>query len=298
MAAPHLFNRERYKIRRGQRRVAPGFLHEECGARVLDRLDDIKRTFAKVAVLAGDDGAFAGNLRQHPAIGELVRINDRADHQSDIIADLDALPLPANHFDAVISSFALHWVNDLPGFLIQAKSMLKPDGLLLIGMPGGNSLHELRTALMQAEMNVSQGAAVRVPPFVDVRDAGALLQRAGFGLPVSDFDRLTVKYRDLMTLFQDLRGMGETNPMADAQPRLSPAVLMQMVELYQSQFGQDGHWPATFDLIFMTGWKPAASQPQALKPGSAQSRLIDALTPPEMKTPPGAKPPAGGDQNK
>ncbi|MDA0705012.1 MAG: methyltransferase domain-containing protein, partial [Proteobacteria bacterium] len=195
------------------------------------------------------------------------------------LAEEEAIPFAEGVFDLVISSFALHWVNDLPGTLLQARRCLKPDGLFLAALPGGDSLIELRAALLEAEAMISGGASPRVSPFVDLRDAAALLQRAGFALPVGDVDTITVSYSDPLALMRDLRGMGETNAMA-TRPRgfLRRDLLLEAARIYQTRHGgPDGRVPATFQIVFLTGWAPDASQPRALRPGSAQARLAEAL---------------------
>jgi SAM-dependent methyltransferase len=179
----------------------------------------------------------------------------------------------------VVSSLALHWTNDLPGALIQIRQALKPDGLFLGAILGGASLNELRQALTAAEAELSDGAGPRVAPFADTFDAAALLQRAGFALPVADLDRVTVRYEHPLKLIADLRAMGETNVLVDRARRpLSRLVLARACEIYAQRFSDpDGKVRASFDILTLTGWAPHPGQQQPLKPGSAKMRLADAL---------------------
>lgn len=196
-----------------------------------------------------------------------------------VAAEMDSLPFAAGRFDLAISNMSLHWVNDLPGTLIQIRRALKPDGLFLAALAGGGTLGELRAALTEAELEITGGASPRVAPFVDLRDAGALLQRAGFALPVVDGDVITVRYENALRLMADLRGMGEANAMI-AMPRsfTGRQVLLRAAEIYQARHaGPDGRIPATFQIVYLTGWAPDPSQQKPAKPGSATARLADAL---------------------
>ncbi len=201
-------------------------------------------------------------------------------HPGPVVAgDEELLPFADGGFDLVISNLALHWINDLPGALVQARRVLKPDGLFLAALLGGATLSELRQSLIEAEAAVEGGARLRVSPVTDVRDMGMLMQRAGFALPVVDSDRLTVTYDNALALMHDLRAMGEANAAAD-RPRhpTRRATLLEAAARYQDRFaGPDGRIEATFQVIYLTGWAPAATQPQALRPGSAAHRLADAL---------------------
>ena len=199
--------------------------------------------------------------------------------------DEERLPFAPASLDLVVSSLALHWTNDLPGALIQIRQALRPDGLFIGAILGGATLTELRQSLLQAEAELSDGAGMRVSPFADIQDAAALLQRAGFALPVADTDRVTVRYDHPLELIRDLRAMGETNVLADPGRRpLSRAVLRRACEIYAERFAQaDGRVPATFDIITLTGWAPHPDQQQPLRPGSAKMRLADALRTVEHK---------------
>ncbi len=196
-----------------------------------------------------------------------------------VVADADVLDLkPAAH-DLVVHAMALHWANDPVGQLIQCARALQPDGLLLVVCLGGETLYELRAALGQAEVEVTGGLSPRVAPMAELRDLGALLQRAGFALPVADKVPLTATYRDLWHLMRDLRAMGETNAMTQRLKHPSRrAVFSRAQEIYAAHFtSPEGRLSATFELICLTGWAPDASQPKPLRPGSAQMRLADAL---------------------
>jgi len=196
------------------------------------------------------------------------------------------LPFGAGRFDLVLSLLSLHWVNDLPGALAQINRSLKPDGLFLGCLLGGDTLSELRAAWMAAEIEVEGGASPRVSPFVDVRDAGALLQRAGFALPVVDSDVIRVSYGDPLSLMRDLRWMGESNAVRTRRTGFTRRqTLMRAAEIYVERFGRDGRLPATFQVITLTGWHPdQIAQPQPLRPGSGQQSLADVLGRPPKET--------------
>jgi SAM-dependent methyltransferase len=202
----------------------------------------------------------------------------RRTHGPRLVADEEALPFGPACLDLVLSCFSLHWVNDLPGTLAQIRYALKPDGLFLAIMAGGTTLFELRESLMRAELEIAGGAGPRVSPFVDVRDAGMLLQRAGFALPVADVDTVTVTYDHPLKLMAELRGMGETNAPAQAGRALQRATLWRACEIYRALFGDRAQRvPATFQLLTLSGWAPDPSQPQPIRRGSAQVSLAEAL---------------------
>jgi SAM-dependent methyltransferase len=194
------------------------------------------------------------------------------------------LPFAPESFDLVISDLSLHWVNDLPGCLLQVRQSLKSDGLFLAAMLGGDTLSELRQSLMEAELAETGGTGPRVSPFADLRDAGSLLQRAGFALPVIDGDRLAVTYPDILKLMHDLRGMGESNAVrVRASRSVDRAIVARANELYRRRFSDgEGRLVATFQIIYLTAWAPAAGQQRALAPGSARTRLAEALDTTEM----------------
>jgi SAM-dependent methyltransferase len=210
-----------------------------------------------------------------------------------VTADEEALPFAPDSFDAVLSNLSLHWVNDLPGALAQIRRILRPDGLLLASLLGGRTLEELRLCLLEAESEVAGGASPRVSPSMETRDAGALLQRAGFALPVADADLIDVSYPDALALMRDLRGMGETNATAGRTRRFTRReVVLRAAAIYARRFARpDGRIRASFEIVTLTGWAPAPSQPQPLRPGSAAARLADALGVAEI--PAGDKAPRG-----
>ena len=283
---------DRRLVRRHRDRAATGlarydFLYREVGERVADRLDDVKRSFPRALDMGCHDGALAGILGRRGGIDLLVQSDlspamagaAAAGGRPVLAADEEWLPFAPGSFDLVMSVLSLHWVNDLPGALIQIRQALKDDGLFLGAVLGGETLHELRTALMQAEIDEENGASPRVSPFADLRDVGALLQRAGFGLPVVDRDIITTNYPNAFALMAALRGMGESNAVhARRRTASRRATMLRAAEIYQETFAQDrGEVPATFEIIFLTAWAPDRSQPRALRPGSAQSRLAEAL---------------------
>jgi SAM-dependent methyltransferase len=285
---------DRVAIRRRRDRLAhagaaPGFLRLELAGRLAERLAEITRPIATVAELGAQRGELAAALAAlairpglHLALEPSAAMAARQPRPV-VVAEDELLPLAPGRFDAVLSVMSLHLVNDLPGTLVQVREALRPDGFLLAGFPGGESLAELRWCLTQAELELGGGAGLRVAPMIDVRDAGALLQRAGFALPVADSERLTVHYREPLTLLADLRAMAETNPLT-ARPRtpLARGVLARALELYRARFpGPDGTVRATFDLIFLLGWRPHAAQPQALRPGAGRLSLARVLPPAE-----------------
>ena len=201
----------------------------------------------------------------------------RGEH--DVIADPDGLPLADGSLDLVVSLLALQWHEDWPGLLAQVRRALRPDGLFLACFVGGRTLHELRAIFTQAEADCEGGASPRVIPFADLRDAGALLQRAGFALPVADVDTLTVRYGSLFDLAADLRAMGATNVLRERSRKpLRRATLFRAAALYAERFSdRDGRIRATFELLWVSGWAPHASQQKPLAPGSAKRSLAEAL---------------------
>lgn len=249
---------------------------------LIDRLDDIRRTYPNALLLSdrhSDDLVTA--LRKSGKIGTLTVAAPVAD-----ATDHEILPFEPETFDLIISPFSLHALNDVPGALIQIRHILKPDGLFLGAFPGGETLIELRQSFMDAEIECRGGASLRVHPFADKQQAAALMQRAGFSLPVVDSERLTVTYDNAFRLMQDLRRMGETNALEARQKHATGKNLMlRMAQIYQDKFTEeDGRIRATFEMLFMTGWSPHESQQQPLRPGSAQSRLAAALGTEEIGT--------------
>ncbi len=258
------------------------FLVHEARLRLVDRLDDIKRRFPVALDLGCGDGELSTILADagHPAqvVGADLAYTFAA-RAGGVVCDEEMLPFAAHSVDLVIAPLTLHWVNDLPGSLLQIRHILKPDGLLLAAMWGGETLKELRAALMQAEIETLSGASPRVSPFTDVRDAGGLLQRAGLGLPVVDSDILTVTYPDMFALIRDLRAMGETNAIKDRRRSFTPrATLLRAAAIYRERHGDaEGRITASFQLLTLTGWAPHESQQRPLKPGSGKISLAEAL---------------------
>jgi SAM-dependent methyltransferase len=290
---------DRRAVRRHRARAARNlsdheFLFREVADRLADRLADINRTFGRAVEL----GARAGMLREAlSAGGKIASLTETglsdADARLDMIADEEFLPFADQSVDLVISNLSLHWTNDLPGTLIQVRRALKPDGLFLAAMLGGDTLAELRHALIEAEAAITGGVSPRVSPFADLGDAAGLLQRAGFALPVADTDTITVTYEDALSLMHDLRGMGETNAVADRTKGFTRrAVLFDAAARYADLYGgADGRIPARFQILYLAGWAPHESQQKPLRPGSAASRLADALGTEER--PAGEKAPGG-----
>lgn len=281
---------DRAAVRRHRDRAAPGFdefafLHREVAARLLDRLDDIKRTFPRALDLGCHNGLVADALDGRGGVETLIQADiseamARRTQGLRLVADAELLPLRAHSLDLVTSVLSLHWVNDLPGTLIQINRALKPDGLLLAAMFGGETLRELRQSLMEAEMEIEGGVSPRVSPFADIRDMGGLLQRAGFNLPVIDSDTITVTYDNPLKLMRDLRGMGESNAVIERRKGFTRrATLLRAAEIYHANFaGPDGRVPATFQILNLTAWTPHESQPRPKAPGSAKVSFTEILT--------------------
>lgn len=265
--------RQRKRRARGTFRDA-AFLHERVVADLADRLEAIPRPFPRVLALGGG-GLFSEEVRARPELS--ARIGSILETDLDLI-DPEHLPFAASSFELIASPLALHWINDLPGALIQLRLALKPDGLLLASLFGGETLHELRLSLIEAESELTGGAGPRVSPFADLQDIAGLLQRAGFALPAADRDVVTVRYGEPMRLLADLRAMGETAALRERNPRaLSRRILSRAFEIYRERYSEDGRVRATFEILTATGWSPHESQQKPLKPGSAKMRLADAL---------------------
>lgn len=295
--APHLvFDRAliRQRLARAAAQGPETFLLERAAEDVADRLSAVKRTFSSAVDLGTPTGVLAQALARHPAVEHLVRAAPLAHDLAPpaVVSDEEALPFAAGSLDLVVSALALQSVNDLPGVLAQVRRALKPDGLFMAALLGGGSLTELRQAFAIAESETTGGLSPRVAPFADVRDLGALLQRAGFALPVTDVDRVVVRYSSPFTLFSDLRRMGGANALNERRRvPLRRATLLRAAEIYAEQFADaDGKVRATFEIVFLSGWAPHESQQKPLRPGSARMRLADALKVPEQPLPPGDEP--------
>ncbi|MGE0565407.1 MAG: methyltransferase domain-containing protein [Pseudolabrys sp.] len=277
-SGPTIFDRTLLATRR-QRAQALGpatFLVDRAADELAERLQAVVRDFECAADLGTPTDAVRRSLKQGGKVASIVAAGwgDREE-----LVDEKGTPFAPESADLVVSALALHFVNDLPGTLAQIRRVLKPDGLLLAAMLGGETLTELRQAFAQAESEIDGGASPRVAPFADLRDIGALLQRAGLALPVVDSDRVTVRYKTIFDLMQDLRRMGATNALVERRRApLRRAILVRLGEIYADRFSDnDGRIRATFETVWLTGWAPHESQQKPLKPGSAQQRLADAL---------------------
>ncbi len=274
----------RHRTRAARHPDQADFLVREAADRLAERLEEVSRTFPLALDLGCRDGLLAGALQGRGGIETLVSADPSPNFAAlapgpALALEPEALPFAPGTFDLVMSALALHWVNDLPGALLQLRQALKPDGLLVVSLLGGETLHELREALMEAEIEEEDGASPRVSPFADGRDLGGLLQRAGFALPVVDSDTVTATYADALGLMRDLRAMGETNAVKERRKTFTRrATLARAAAIYQEKFGQaDGRIPASFQIITLTAWAPHESQPKPLRRGSATTRLADAL---------------------
>lgn len=242
------------------------FLLREVGERLCDRLDDVRRSFALALDLGARAGQLAALLRGRGGIRKLVQaelsgsmLNSAAGGLK-VVACEENQPFAARSFDLVLSTMSLHWVNDLPGALRQINYALKPDGLFLGAMLGGRTLMELREVLAEAELACEGGLSPRASPLADIKDVGNLLQRAGFAHAIADGETITVRYAEPLALLRDLRGMGETNAVLGRKRNFLPRrTLVEAMRLYRERYsGIDGRLAATFDVIFLTGWAPAA----------------------------------------
>jgi SAM-dependent methyltransferase len=264
--------------------VGSDFLLRRAADELSERLTLVKRTFG-VAVDLGTPGPHvASRLSNAGNIGFVLRVaptafGSESPIYATIVADEERSPLADASCDLVVSILALQTVNDLPGALTQIRRALRPDGLFLGCLMGGESLNELRQSLTAAESEISSGASPRVAPFADVRVLGALLQRAGFALPVVDLDRAVARYPDIFALMRDLRAMGAANALVSrSRTPLRRGILFRAAQIYAERFADgDGRLRATFDIVWLSGWAPHESQQKPLKPGSATMRLEDAL---------------------
>ncbi len=322
--APRIFDRAAYRAHR-KRAHGKAFLAEEAASHIAERLAAVNRGFERGLDLGSREGSFerfrkcsnewvrfsffppvvTGGVssrlhRKRLDVGGSTATPTRSGFagstspvttgEETSAAMEEALLFAPDSFDLVVSVLSLHAVNDLPGVLVQSRRALKPDGLFVAALFGGETLTELRAAFAAAEADISGGISPRVAPFADVRELGGLLQRAGFALPVADVERTIVHYRELDTLFTDLRALGETNALAGRRTSmLSRKLLAALAVDYAKRFADaDGRLRATFDIIYLTGWAPHESQQKPLKPGSAKARMADALHTKEYPT--GEKP--------
>ncbi|MEZ5773654.1 MAG: methyltransferase domain-containing protein [Hyphomicrobiaceae bacterium] len=283
---------DRRLVRQRKARASAGlegfdFLRRRVAEDLAERLAAVRREFPRAVEIGAEGPELREALATVGTVGPLVglavdpalalRFGGPA-----LVADEEALPLGPATLDLAVSALVLQQVNDLPGTLVQIRRALRPDGLMLAALLGGDTLCELRAAFALAEAEITGGASPRVAPFADVRALGGLLQRAGFALPVADAEKVIVTYDDPLGLFQDLRGMGLANALVERSRRpMTRGLLGRVRDSYRERFaGADGRVSATFEIVTLTAWAPDPSQQQPLKPGSAQMRLADVLKPP------------------
>ncbi|MCP4320240.1 MAG: methyltransferase domain-containing protein [Hyphomicrobiales bacterium] len=296
MQADRLFDTD--LIRRNRLRAlaqAPegsDFLLKIVCAELAERLAAVERNFGAALSLHAGDGNLAMQIAASGRINRVTRIEQDqalleagAATGAGVIADLESLPIADETLSLVVSPLSLHLTNDLPGVLVQINRALAADGLLLAALPGAGTLSELRDALLTAEEELTGGASPRVIPFADVRDCGALLQRTGFALPVIDTETHTVRYDNMFALMRDLRNMAMANPLhARSRRPVTRAFFLRAAEIYADRYSDpDGRIRASFNVIYLSGWKPHENQQKPLTPGSAKTRLADALGTRERK---------------
>ena len=291
---PEIFDRTLLNLRR--RRIsnlaADGdFLHARVATELAERVALISRQFDIAVDLGTHTGRLAASLRGTENVGQVIATDTCPNYLArcnslQILADEEWLPFRANALDLIASNLHLQWANDLPGVFAQAQRALKPDGLFIAAMFGAGSLPELREAMLEAELELTGGASPRIVPLPNVREIGALLQRAGFALPVTDTDTIRVRYATPLDLMRDLRLMGATNITTERSRKfLRRDVLVRAGQIYIEKFGEaDGRIPATVSILYLSGWHPHESQQKPLKPGSAKARLADALNVDELST--------------
>ncbi|MEL7153441.1 MAG: methyltransferase domain-containing protein [Pseudomonadota bacterium] len=263
------------------------FLHVEVAGLLGERLAEVTRDFNDAVIIGCGGGvhteALQGRVGQvHQLEWSPARAAQAGIEPTDFS---DTLPLEPESCDLIVSALELHWANDPVGQLIQMRRALRPDGLMIAAMFGGQTLAELRDVLSRAEVEVTGGLSPHIAPMGEIRDLGGLIQRAGLTMPVADSERLPVTYSDALALMRDLRAMGETNILADRRRvGLTKRFLQRVSELYAADYpAPDNRIRATFEIVFLTGWAPAPDQPKPLRPGSAKKRLADALAVPEHK---------------
>jgi SAM-dependent methyltransferase len=287
---PILFDRSLLRARRVRAGKLGGshFLLDRVAQEMSDRLATVRRRFECAVDLGTPTDAVRRAVAASGKVGSVIAADPLAGTPARlrcagsefvVAADEEALPFREAALDLVVSALVFQFVNDLPGTLVQIRRALKPDGLLLAALAGGDTLTELRQAFAAAEAEVEHGVSPRIVPFADVRDLGMLLQRAGFALPVTDVDRFTVRYGAPLALMHDLRRMGAANPLVERSRRpLRRATLRRMTDIYVERFADnDGRIRATFEIVWLSGWAPHESQQKPLAPGSARRRLADAL---------------------
>jgi len=275
--ASPLFDRRVWRAHRDRSVGGADFLHREVAERLIDRLDLISRDFPVILDLGARGGALSRLLADRKGTSLVVAAEPSRKLLADapaprVCADPELTPFRDVSFDLVASCLVLHWCGDLPGALIQIRRALKPDGLFLAALFGGGTLAELRTALFEAELTEEGGVSPRISPTVELSDAPALVQRAGFAMPVTDSETIAVTYPDMLALMRDLRGMGETNALAARRRFLSRKTLARADAIYAERFAaNDGRVTATFEVLFLTGWAP---HPGQAKPRPGPRRRI------------------------
>ncbi|WP_319774287.1 methyltransferase domain-containing protein [Breoghania sp.] len=298
MYAP--FDRHLLTLRRSRalarRTQGADFLLRLVAEDIADRLAVTTHSFGLGLDLGGHSGLIHAAMRASGRVDRSLRADlfmpDPDIEAPDLVIDDAILPFANASLDLVVSALSLHWVNDLPGTLIQIRRALKPDGLFLGALAGGDTLWELRDALLSAEAELTGGASPRVSPFADTREMGGLLQRAGFALPVADQDRLTVRYDTMFDLMRDLRAMGATAALSERGAPATRTLFMRAAEIYAERHSdEDGRIRATFQILSVSGWAPHESQQKPLRPGSARQSLAEALGTSELPT--GDKPTRG-----
>lgn len=287
-----LFDRVRLRQNRARASAAfasHGVLFEEAAAQMAARLEGINRTFTRILDIGSRSFSLSKALLKSDASRFVVHCPASSTQKKLMnghicMADEEWLPFRAASFDLILSTLHLHWANDLPGALIQLRRTLKPDGFFIGCLFGGETLHELRSCLYEAELSVRGGVSQHISPFADVQDCGQLMQRAGFTLPVIDKERFTLTYRDSYQLMHELRYMGEGNILTTRDKRFLPrAVFEEADKIYKNRFADGlGRINATFDLLFVAGWAPHDNQQKPLKPGDAALRLATALNTSEI----------------
>ncbi len=280
MSVPEIFDRKSLRLKR--RRAAKGFrdhdfLIAETAKRLLDRLKDINRSFQSILVIGAHCGLMKSALSDM-GFDNVITMDLAAEMRPDVIADEEFLPFAKDSFDCVISHMMLPFVNDVPGVMAQIQYCLKPDGLFLATTLGVETLQNLSEVMMRAELELYNGASSRIGPFVDIVDAAALMQRTGFALPVIDQDIINVSYTSLNKLMHDLRGMGWSSPHKQKPPTVGRVYFEAVEKLIKSK-----DIDVVFDVLYLTGWAPDASQQKPLRPGQSEHRLADALETKEHK---------------
>lgn len=283
MSESLIFNRDLLKSRRDKTSAQfhnHDFLSKEITHRLLDNLKDIKRDFHKILNIGGHPLLIQEQFSNGLLVHQDLSFNKISSLKGSVIqADDEFLPIKKGSIDLILCALNLHWINDLPGSLIQILQSLKPDGLFIGAALGGETLFELRASMMKADIERLGGIRPHASPLMDVRDAGGLMQRAGFSLPVVNTERITVTYSDAFTLMKELKGMGENNALIKGYKGLTTAShMMKVAEIYADDFANsEGRIPVTFDILYFQGWSPHESQQKPLKPGSAKMSLKDAL---------------------